>query len=109
MSKMKINKKIRNIIIIVGVILAVALILMLIGNKMRADAIKAENYQDWLFENCNCLAHNHPYCSEGFKLNGTLCFNDKTKEYTTRTFGCSEYNCSGEIKVWNNITETWEN
>jgi len=110
------NKKIiRNIAIAIGITLAVGLILMLIGNKMNSNAIKsqqeAENYQDWLSETCECLAKTRHVCTlNGFEYNATrnLCVNSAEKTVTTSSMRCSEYNCSGEIKLWNNITEIWE-
>ncbi len=106
------NKKIINIAIIAGAILAVGLILMLIGNRMEANAIKeeqeAEDYLNLLSETCTCLEHDRIYCPDGFELKGALCYNAYEKEYTARILGCSQYDCSGEIKLWNNETETWE-
>jgi len=114
--KIKNKKLIRNILIVAGIILAVALILMLIGNKMKADVIKAqqeaENYSKWLSGNCGCLERNKPVCTlDGFEYNSTrnLCVNSAEKKITFSSLGCSKYNCSGEIKLWNNETEKWGN
>jgi hypothetical protein len=105
-------KKINKIFLIVGITLAVALLLMTIGNKMKADAIKekqdAENYNEWLAENCNCLVKEKITCPTGFEILDKLCYNSAKGIYTSRVIKCSEYNCSGEIKIWNNETGKWE-
>ena len=116
MSKLKNKKLIKNIIIVAGIILAVAFVLMFIGNKMRADTIRAqqeaENYQNRLSETCECLERNKPVCTlNGFEYDSSrkLCVNSVEKTITSPSLGCSKYNCSGEIKLWNNLTQKWEN
>lgn len=109
---MKLNKKlIKKIIVIAVITLVVAVSLMLIGNQMRANAIKEQqekdDYEEWLANNCECLARDRIFCPEGFELKGKMCYNDKF--YTSRLAACSKYDCSGEIKLFNNQTETWQN
>ena len=86
---------------------------VLISNKIQGDAIKAqqesEAYFDWLHDNCDCLARERYYClQDNFEVEGDYCVGQKTGVVTTRVFGCSEYNCSGEIKLWNNQALNWE-
>ena len=111
--KNKLKRKLGIVMLIAGITLITALILMLIGSQMRASVVKekqqAEEYYEWLYENCNCLERERYYCPDDFVLNGSYCFGIKEKVYTLRIFGCSEYDCSGELKFWNNKTEAWEN
>jgi hypothetical protein len=106
-------KNLKKIFLIAGITLAVALLLMVIGNKMKADIVKEkqsqENYSVWLSENCNCVARNLFSCPTGFTMKNQTCVNEAKKSYTNKLAGCSEYNCSGEIKLWNRETEKWEN
>lgn len=104
------NKK---IFLVVGIILLIAISGFLINKKITADAIRekmeAENYLSDLAENCDCLVRERYYCLlEDFELEGEFCVGQKTGVVTTRVLGCSEYNCSGEIKIWNNQTLKWE-
>jgi len=94
--------------------LLIAISGFLINKKITADVIKekmeAENYLSDLAENCECLARERYYCFlEDFELEGEFCVEKKTGIVTARVLGCSEYNCSGEIKIWNNLTKKWEN
>lgn len=99
--------------LIFAVTLAVALSLMFIGNEMRAQQAQqkadAQNYSEWLAENCHCTAYNIISCPTGFELQNQTCMNTLKTAYTSKLLGCSKYNCSGEIKNWNNQTEKWEN
>lgn len=105
------KKILKQIIVIAGVVLITAFLLMAIGNKMRADAIKEqhaeENYSSWLAENCKCLERNIIFCPEGFILKNQSCVNEQEKTFTNKLAGCSKYDCSGEIKLWNNETNKW--
>lgn len=106
----KMKKRIRNSILIAGFVFIVALLLIFIGNQINANAIKEkqaiENYTEWLAETCNCLERNIISCSERFELKNNICTDG---EYiTNKLLICSKYNCSGEIKLWNNKTEKWE-
>lgn len=109
------GNKSKKLIQIMGVIfiitLAVALLLMFIGNQMRTNAIKenqaTENYTEWLANNCNCSARDRILCPDGFELKNNVCMNKNG--YTNVLEACSEYNCSGEIKLWDNETGKWEN
>jgi len=106
------NMKIRKGILVIGIIVAVTLLVMLIGNWTRANMIKEkkemEKYQDWLAKNCECLKKEKYSCIKGSEIIGSYCVNKTRKDYSPRLKGCSEYNCSGEIKIWNNETEKWE-
>lgn len=97
--------------LIAGIAVIATFLLMVIGNKMKANIIKenqeAGKYSEWLSENCNCTKHERYFCKEGFVLNETYCINE-VPEITNRLMGCSEYDCSGEIKSWNNKTGKWE-
>jgi hypothetical protein len=104
------NKK---IFLVVGIILLIVISGFLINKKITADAIRekqeAENYLSKLADNCDCLARERYYCLlEDFELEGDYCIGKKTGVATMRVLGCSEYNCSGEIKIWNNQTLKWE-
>ena len=104
------KKIIKNTILIIGITLAVALLLILVGNQMKANAVKEkqaqEDYSEWLSKNCTCLEYNIPFCLGGYELKNNACFNGEG--YTTVLEACSEYNCSGEIKLRINETDTWE-
>jgi hypothetical protein len=107
------NKKNKKIILGIGIILLIVIAGFLINQKITADAIRekieAENYLSELADNCNCLARERYYClQEDFEVEGDYCVGQKTGVVTTRVLGCSEYNCSGEIKIWNNQTLKWE-
>lgn len=106
------NKKLQKIISIAGIAVIIMSLLMVVGNKMRANAVKekqeAEKYSEWLSENCNCTKHERFFCKEGFVLNESYCINEDANEITNKLMGCSEYDCSGEIKSWNNETGKWE-
>jgi hypothetical protein len=111
--KNKINKKTKKIFLIVGIILLIAISGFLINKKITADAIRekmeAENYLSELSENCDCLTRERYYClQEGFEVEGNYCIGQTTGVATMRILGCSEYNCSGEIKIWNNQSLKWE-
>jgi len=107
------NKIIRNIIVIGMITIIVALSLMLIGRQITANAIKEKQklqaYEDWLVENCTCLAKERIMCPDGFELKGNWCFNNSKNYFTNILKACSQYNCSGEIKLYNNQTQKWEN
>jgi len=107
------NKKTKKIIFAIGIILLIVLSVFLIRNKIQADVIRekmeAENYLSELSENCDCLARERYYClQEGFEIKGDYCVGQTTGVATMRILGCSEYNCSGEIKIWNNQSLKWE-
>ena len=109
------NKKIIQVVAVISIVLAVALILAFIGSRMQANAIKEKHeielYQDWLSENCNCLERNRHVCiSDGFEYNATrnLCVNSAEKTVTYSSFKCSKYDCSGQNVTWNNQNENWE-
>ena len=105
-------KKITKISLALGITLVVGLLLMTIGNKIKSDIIKenqeAQEYQEWLVENCDCLKRERITCPTGFEMLNQTCRNEDAGTYTNKLLICSEYNCSGEIKLWNNETEKWE-
>jgi hypothetical protein len=105
-------KNLKNVILIAGITLIVAFLMMLIGNKIEENIIKeiqeAEAYEEWLAENCDCVLKERVKCPEGFQLREQTCFNEKENSVTSRLLACSEYNCLGEIKLWNNETSKWE-
>ena len=108
------NKKNKKIILGIGIILLIVVSGFLINQKIQGDAVRekqeVENYLSELADNCDCLARERYYCLlEDFELEGNFCVGQKTGVVTTRVMGCSEYNCSGEIKIWNNQTLNWEN
>ncbi|MEK6913786.1 MAG: hypothetical protein AABW47_03900 [Nanoarchaeota archaeon] len=106
------KKIFKKAIVILTITLFVAVSLMLVGNKMKANAIKEqqaeEDYSAWLADNCKCLERDRIFCSEGFEIKGSLCYNEVKKIYTNRLADCSKYDCSGEIKLWNNETGKWK-
>jgi len=106
------KKSLEKIIIIIGVTLIVYFSLMLIGNKMRTDAVKEQekqkSYYEWLIENCECAIKDRFFCSDGFVLTGTRCYKNATKTYSNRLIGCSKYECSEGVAIWNNLTLKWE-
>ena len=107
------NKKNKKIILAVGIILLIAISGFLFYKKITADAIRekmeADNYLSDLADNCDCLVRERYYClQEDFELEGIYCVGQKTGVVTSRVLGCSQYNCSGEIKIWNNETWKWE-
>ena len=109
------NKKIagmtKKIALVMGMVLITAFLMMIIGDKIKANILKenqeSQAYQEWLAENCNCLAHGRIMCPTGFELKNQSCVNEQQKTYTNLLAGCSEYNCSGKIKSWNNETGNW--
>ena len=109
------NKKIagmtKKIALIIGMILITAFLMMMIGDKIKANIIKdnqeVQAYQEWLDENCQCINHEKIMCPSGFELKNQSCINEQENTYTNLLAGCSEYNCSGEIKLWNNETGKW--
>ena len=110
------KKLIRNAILIFGIV-AVLLGAVIVANKViTGNAIKEQQnqlaeYQKWLVENCECLEQNHSVCTlEGFEYNQTrnLCVNYGKKLVTYPGLACSKYDCSGEMKIWNDEIEMWE-
>ncbi len=105
----KSKKLIQTMSVIFITTLAVAFLLMFIGNQMRANTVKEqqsiENYTEWLANNCNCTARNEISCLNGFELENNTCMNGKY--YTNVLEICTEYKCSGKIEIWNNETEQW--
>ncbi len=105
------GKLLKNALLIAGISLIVIFLLMIIGEKIRADVVKqnqeSQAYLDWMSQNCDCLAHDRLFCNPGFELKSHNCVNINEKLFTNAIAGCSEYNCSGEIKIWNNETNKW--
>ncbi len=106
------KKLLRNTILIFGIIVVLLGVVIITNKVMTANAIKElENYKQWLSDNCECLEHSISKCSlDGFEYNKTrnFCVNKDKKQVTYPTLGCSQYNCSNEIILWNNETEMWE-
>jgi hypothetical protein len=106
------KKLLRNTILIFGIVVILLGVVIVVNKVMTANAIKEqENYEAWLKNNCNCTEKERPKCSlEGFEYNKIrkLCVNTDKKYITYPSLSCSEYNCSNEIKFWNNETEVWE-
>jgi len=104
--------KLKKIALVIGMVLITAFVLMMIGDKIKSNVIKEqqlqENYSTWLAQNCKCLERNIIFCQTGFTLKNEVCINESAKTYTSVLLSCSEYNCSGEIKSWNNETNKWE-
>jgi len=109
----KIGKLIKKVSLVLAATVIVAFLLMIIGEKIRSNIIKeneeTQEYQEWLAENCECLVKEKIYCPTGFEIINQTCKNENEGTFTSRLIGCSEYDCSGEIKLWNNETEKWEN
>jgi hypothetical protein len=106
-------KNLKKIALILGMVLIIAFLLMVAGDKIKANMIKQNNeaqaYETWLAENCKCLERNRFGCMEGYVLLNKSCVNEQAKTFTNILLGCSKYDCLGEIKLWNNETEKWEN
>jgi hypothetical protein len=106
------KKLLRNTILIFGIIVVLLGVVIIVNKVMTANAIKElEGYKEFLSENCECLENSIPKCSlEGFEYDKVrnLCVKKDKKLVTYPTLGCSKYDCSGEIKLWNNETLKWE-
>ena len=90
-------------------VLLVVLISVTINVKkvMVANTIKEQIvYEEWLVDNCDCFERERLKCSEGFELVGRICKAKGT--YTNVLLGCSKYNCSGEIHLFNLEEEKWQ-
>ena len=105
-------KNLKKIALIIGMVLITSFILMMIGDKIKANVIKQnlaeENYSTWLAQNCKCLERNIIICPTGFALVNQACINQTEKTYTNTLLACSEYNCDGENESWNSETGKWE-
>ena len=105
-------KNLKKTALILGMVLITAFLLMLIGDKIKANMVKEDNeaqaYETWLTQNCNCLERTKFGCVEGYVLLNRSCVNEQTKSFTNVLLGCSKYDCSGEIELWNNETNKWE-
>lgn len=105
-------KKIKNIILIAGITLIVAFLMMLIGNKIEENIAKESQevtaYEEWLTENCDCILKDRILCPKQFQLRNQTCVNEEKKTITSRLISCSQYNCFGEIKLFNSETKKWE-
>jgi hypothetical protein len=110
---MKLNK----IFPILGILAAMVILLFVIANLINANAIKekqtADNYNEWLAENCKCLEKEKVSCPFGFKLKDNVCIgdtylNNRGIYISSKLLDCSKYNCSGEIKSWDNSTNQWK-
>lgn len=105
------GKLLKNAVLVAGISLIVIFLLMIIGDEIKANAIKeiqeSQAYSNQLAQNCTCLAHEKLFCNSGFELKGNRCVNESENLFTNAYAGCSEYNCSGEIKIWNNETNKW--
>jgi hypothetical protein len=106
MFKMKLNK----IFLILGIVAVITLLSFIIVNQVNANAIKekqdTENYTEWLASNCKCLERGRVSCPFGFELKNDTC--TYGTYYTNKLLDCSKYDCSGEIKSWDDITEKWK-
>ncbi|HTZ41852.1 MAG TPA: hypothetical protein VMC07_01430 [Candidatus Omnitrophota bacterium] len=113
--KKKIAK--RMIIIVSGIvalmIIASAFILtknMINSNDAKQQKQEAENYQNWLANNCQCLSYEKYFCmNESFAPVGKFCYDSKDNIFTNALADCSVYSCFGQNITWNNQTERWEN
>jgi len=105
-------KKLTKISLVIGITLVVGLVLMVVGNKIKGDILREyqeeQLYQEWLVENCKCLARERISCPSGFQMINQTCKDESASTVTSKLISCSEYDCSGEIKSWNNETEKWE-
>ncbi len=104
------NKKLlRNTILIFGGIVVLLILIVVINKVMTANAIKEQEiYREWLRDNCNCTERARIKCPDGFEWNSERHWCINGKSLTSPSLGCSKYDCSGEIKIWNNETEVWE-
>jgi hypothetical protein len=105
-------KNLNKIALIIGMVLITAFVLMMIGDKIKANVIKQNDemqaYETWMAQNCNCLKRDISICPIGFTMINQTCMGEFQKGYTNNLLVCSQYNCSGEIKSWNNETNKWE-
>ncbi len=110
---MKDKNNFRKVILIWSLIAVFIILLVIINSQIQSNVINEqqdlEKYSEWLGENCNCLKWGRIFCPGGFVLKNDTCRNEKEVTRTSRFIGCSEYNCSGEIKLFNNKTMKWEN
>lgn len=77
-------------------------------NAIRKEQIEQQIYEEWLAENCECLKRERILCPKGFELRNNLCKNETRKVFTNVLKACSNYNCSGEVHVFNFETEKWQ-
>ncbi len=107
----KIAGLIKRVSLVLAITLIIAFLMMMVGNKIRANMIKenqeSQAYQEWLVENCKCLEKNKIECSEGYILQNQTCVNEQENTFTNILLKCSKYDCAGEIKYWNNETYKW--
>ena len=105
------GKPLKNALLIAGISIIIIFLFMIIGDKVKANILKenqeTQAYQNWLSENCDCLAHERLFCPSGFQMVNSTCINVDEKTFTNKLAGCSEYNCSGEIKNWDNDNGKW--
>jgi len=106
------KKLLRNTILIFGIVVILLGVVIVVNKVMTANVIRElEKYNNFLSENCECLENSIPKCTlDGFEYNKArkLCVNEREKSVTYPTLGCFKYDCSGEIKLWNNETLKWE-
>jgi len=112
----KAKNRVKVIIGIVAVFLIISLsvVSFIISKNISANLVKekqeTEQYQNWLSENCECLARERYYClGDGFELvNNEYCYNKEKGLVSGKVLGCSLYSCNGQNVTWNNQNEKWE-
>lgn len=107
------KKLIRNTALIFGIIVVLLVVVIIVNKVMTANVIKEqETYERWLLNNCDCIEWERIKCPKRFEWSPErgwcVGLNTETLTLTNKRLACSQYNCSGEIKVWNNETEKWE-
>lgn len=112
-NEKKPNKKMVVIVAILLIAVVAVFSFILIKNAITANAIREQKqmefYQDWLVENCECLARERYYClGDGFEIMGDYCFNAETNHASSRILGCSLYSCAEGNVTWNAEIKKWE-
>lgn len=96
----------KKIIIALIFLLIMTAVTIQVRKVLIENAIKKQvAYEEWLYENCQCMEKERIKCPEGFELKGRIC--KAEGKWTNVLLACSKYNCTEEIKLWNNETEKW--
>jgi hypothetical protein len=111
MKNKKFSSHKMNLLLIFSIILLISLLLIIVETIISMNVTRQQketlDYSLWLSKNCICLEDNLISCPAGFKLIGKLCLDKENS--TTPIVGCSKYNCSGEIKLFDVNLQKWQN
>ncbi|MEJ2267777.1 MAG: hypothetical protein P8X70_01740 [Nanoarchaeota archaeon] len=103
------KKLLRNAILIFGFTILLLVIAIFVEKVMTANLIKEQEvYGEWLKDNCNCTEYERIKCPEGFEWNAERHWCMDEGKLTNPRMGCSRYDCEGDIKIWNNRKNIWE-